>query len=306
VVPSFPRSCCGLLAALLLAACFGQVEKPGAEELEKGRGGGPQAAKARGAGGIEIAYTVYGEGEQTLVLVHGWGGSQRIWASQVDDLAQRYTVVTVDLGGHGLSGRPAKASLAGLAQDLVAVLDAVGARRVVLIGHSMGGLVSLLAAKERPQMVAGMIGAEAFYYPPAKQESWQALLGQLAADFPTVCRSFLRGQFAATTEEPLVESTADQFCQIDPEVGIALLRDYSVTDLGKVLAALPPAMPVRSIAASAELEPPPAPPSEPLQRFHADLKTSFIARCGHFPMLEQSAELTRQLAAALEEIERRP
>lgn len=309
------------IAALFAAACFGPAAKPGGEDGEARRGG-PQAAQTRGADGVRIAYTLYGEGDETLVLVHGWGGSQTQWASQVDDLAQRYTVITVDLGGHGASGSRAAPTLAKLAEDLEAVLAAADLRGAVVVGHSLGGLVALEAARAKPQAVAGVIGVEAFHDPPLPPPLWDEVIASLVADFPGGCRSFVRGLFAAATEEMLVDENAEEICRrTDPAAGVALLRELSRADLGKALAALPASLPVRSIEASEEPDPsepsglaadapaapapPPAPRPEPLRRFHANVASSMIYRCGHFPMLEQSAELTRQLAGYAQEILKR-
>lgn len=291
----------GLAAALAAAGCFGPATAPGGEDGR--RGSGPQAGTARAAGGPEIAYTLYGEGETLLVLIHGWGAGQSIWTSQVEDLAQRYTVMTVDLRGHGASGRAGGGAIAELAKDVEAALDAAGAPRAILVGHALGGLVALEVAGDRPQAVAGLVGIETFAYPPPERAAVNELLGQLAADFPGACRSYVRGLFAMTTEEPLVDDTAEELCRIEPGLAARLLESAAAYDLGKALAALPPALPVRSILSTQELEPPPPPLPEPLRRFHAKFETGMIARSGQFPMLEQSAELTRQLAAALKGIE---
>lgn len=305
--PRYPvrRVLGGALSLLLLAGCFGTSTRPGEEEPERSRGGGPVAAVTRGADDLQVAYTLFGEGERMLVLLHGWGGSQELWTSQVDDLSQRYTVVTVDFGGHGRSGRGRSGgSLAQLTADTVAVLDAVGAQEAVLVGHSLGGKVALLAAKERPDRVAGLIGVEAFDDPPPAPAVWNEVLAQLDENFPTGCRSFVNGLFAVTTEETMVAKTAAQTCALDPKLGKALLRELAAFDLGKALSALPAALPVRSIETTEELELPAQPWPEPLQRFHSNTRTLRIAKSGHYPMLEQSAELTRQLAAALKDIEK--
>jgi pimeloyl-ACP methyl ester carboxylesterase len=47
---------------------------------------------------------VYGHGEPALLLVHGWACDENYWHAQLDALKSRYTVVTIDLAGHGASG----------------------------------------------------------------------------------------------------------------------------------------------------------------------------------------------------------
>lgn len=304
-----------LLAAALAVACFGPASRPGAEDGDGRRGGGPQQGQARGAGGAAIAYTLYGEGDDMLVLLHGWGGNQGQWSSQVDDLAQRYTVVTLDFGSHGASARRSSTSLAALAEDLEAVLAAVEAKGAILAGHGLGGLVALAVAQEKPLAVRGVIGVEAFRDPPLAPAAWQETIASLEADFPGGCRGYVRGLFAMTTEELLVDENAEEICHLDPAAGIALLRDEARFDLGRALSALPPGLPVRSIVGLPEAPPdeapevsataPAAPPAETQQRFHANFKQGVIYRCGHYPMLEQSAELTRQLAAFAQEMVKR-
>src|SRR5438128_253020 len=60
---------------------------------------------ARSADGVAIRFQVSGQGEPTLVLVHGWALDHRLWDGQVPRLSARHRVVTLDLAGHGASGR---------------------------------------------------------------------------------------------------------------------------------------------------------------------------------------------------------
>src|SRR5213594_4237416 len=66
---------------------------------------GPLDGTVASADGVAIHYRVEGAGSPAVVLVHGWAGDASVWAGQVKDLAARYTVVTIDLAGHGASGR---------------------------------------------------------------------------------------------------------------------------------------------------------------------------------------------------------
>ena len=63
-------------------------------------GGSP----ARSADGVAIRFEVEGQGEPTLVLVHGWAFDRHVWDGQVPALSARHRVVTLDLAGHGESG----------------------------------------------------------------------------------------------------------------------------------------------------------------------------------------------------------
>jgi pimeloyl-ACP methyl ester carboxylesterase len=92
--------------------------------------------------GVEIAYATFGEPDgdaPAVVLVHGWSGNRGYWAHQTDFLAERHHVIAVDLGGHGESGLGRDDwNLAAFGDDVVAVIETVGAQKVALVGHSIG------------------------------------------------------------------------------------------------------------------------------------------------------------------------
>ena len=89
-----------------------------------------------------VAYEVVGEGAP-LVLITGLGGQGRFWHGQRAWLAERFQVITFDHPGIGASAAPAQPpTVAGLAQLVVQLLDALGAERASIVGHSMGGAVA--------------------------------------------------------------------------------------------------------------------------------------------------------------------
>jgi pimeloyl-ACP methyl ester carboxylesterase len=108
--------------------------------------------------GHGIHYLECGSGEP-LVLVHGFGGWAFSFRKVVVPLSERYRVIAVDLLGFGLSDKPADAdySLAAEAQVLWSVLDSLGVRRAVLLGHSYGGGVVAAAALANPERARGVI-----------------------------------------------------------------------------------------------------------------------------------------------------
>src|SRR5687768_8549381 len=99
-----------------------------------------QSHVAISADGVPIHYDVQGNGATALVFVHGWCCHRRFWDRQVEHFASHYTVVSIDVGGHGASGRDrTQWIVSAFGQDIVAVVAQRGLEQVVLIGHSMAG-----------------------------------------------------------------------------------------------------------------------------------------------------------------------
>lgn len=99
----------------------------------------------------ENAYSVCGQGTP-LVLIHGVGMRQQVWAPQVQDLARDFQVITWDMPGHGQSGIPPEGvQLAHYAEQLRKLLDHLDVERAHVVGHSMGALVALEFALTWPQ-----------------------------------------------------------------------------------------------------------------------------------------------------------
>ena len=114
-----------------------------------------------GAGGTALASETRGPDGPTghpVVATTGWANDRRVWSPMVDDLAANHAVTTWDLRGHGDSETPAPGEYtrAHALGDLTAVLDHAG-RPAVLMGHSLGGYLSLAHAVDHPDDVAGLV-----------------------------------------------------------------------------------------------------------------------------------------------------
>jgi len=112
--------------------------------------------------GTRIRYFTGGSG-RPLGLVHGLGGAASNWRLIAPELAAERRVVVPELPGHGGSGKLAArpSSLDPFAEAVLAVLEAEGALPAPLVGHSLGGIVSLRAAILRPEAVTGVVLAAA-------------------------------------------------------------------------------------------------------------------------------------------------
>jgi pimeloyl-ACP methyl ester carboxylesterase len=109
--------------------------------------------------GVEIHFRETGEGSP-IVFIHGYTGNSRNWALVVPAIREEFRMISVDLRGHGLSGRPDSEdeyALEVMARDVYELLRALGVSECVLVGHSMGGMVSQLLVLEHPEIVRALV-----------------------------------------------------------------------------------------------------------------------------------------------------
>ncbi len=115
-----------------------------------------------GDSGERIAYEVTPgpEGAPPIVLIHGFTASRASFLSNIPGLARRFTVVSVELLGHGESDAPASVEAYGpgpATARLRGLLDALGYDRVLLCGHSLGAALALRFALDEPDRLAGLV-----------------------------------------------------------------------------------------------------------------------------------------------------
>ena len=106
--------------------------------------------------GKTINYQDEGNGEVTLVLLHGYMNSLEVWKYFVMEYMNSMRVIAVDLIGHGESETVEEISTMELqAQMVKSLLDKLGVKHCVMCGHSMGGMITLAFAEYYPQMLKG-------------------------------------------------------------------------------------------------------------------------------------------------------
>jgi pimeloyl-ACP methyl ester carboxylesterase len=106
-------------------------------------------------GQSKIYYEIAGEGDPTVVLIHGGMLDCTMWDDQFEVLARDHRVLRYDSSAHGKSPLPPEAYLDHL--DLEGLLDHLELDRVILVGLSMGGRVAIDMALERPERVQAVV-----------------------------------------------------------------------------------------------------------------------------------------------------
>jgi pimeloyl-ACP methyl ester carboxylesterase len=244
--------------------------------------------------GVRIVYDVRSKGDTTLLFVHCFSCDRTFWRDQADAFADRYRVVTLDLAGHGESGKGRKTwTILGLAGDVRLVADKLKLKRIILVGHSMGGPVSLEAARLMPGRVIGVIAVDTMHDAELRiaPEMAQSIAGKLKADFPGTMAGFIGSMFGKTADPAVREWVEKRAQAADPAVAVALMLDFPNLDLKKMFAAA--GVPIRAINA----KPPMAPPTNiEGNRKYADYDAALIDDTGHFVQLERPKEFNQRLA----------
>lgn len=207
----------------------------------KPNSGAPQIADS--VDGVHIEYRVRGAGAPLVVLVHGWSCDSNYWRAQLPALTPRYTVLTVDLAGHGASGRNRSDwSMQNYGADVAAAVRAHWSQhadaphKVVLVGHSMGGPVVIEAARQLGAPVLGVIGVDTFKsfgQPPPDPKRMQDQMAAMNKDFIGYTRQFVSTAFFTPAANPaFVRQIADDMSSAPPEVAIPSGRGMNAWGAG--------------------------------------------------------------------------
>jgi pimeloyl-ACP methyl ester carboxylesterase len=137
-------------------------------------------------GVVQVHHQIAGRGPAVL-FTHGFASSSHMYAATVADLSTDHTTITWDIRGHGKSDSPAdpaEYSVDLSLADMAGILDAAGARRAVLVGHSLGGYLSLEFTFANPDRVEGLVlvGTGPGYRKDEARAAWNQMAERYAAD----------------------------------------------------------------------------------------------------------------------------
>ena len=250
---------------------------------------------ARSADGVRIAYEVRGKGSLALVFVHGWSCNRGFWAGQMKLFSSQFKVVAVDLAGHGDSGRNReKWTIQSYGDDVAAVVKKLNLKRVILVGHSMGGDVIPEAALRLPGRVVGLIWLDTYKKLGAGRtpEEVQAFVAKFRVNFSDVTRGFVRSMFVSTSDPALVERVAFAMSSAPPSIALPSLDSafsYS-REMPQTLERLH--LPVIAIN-------PDNAPTDVASLDHYGVQVIFMRGVGHFLMMEDPKRFNGLLSTAI-------
>ncbi len=186
---------------------------------------------------------VVGAGTQTILFCNGFGCSQHIWRYVSAPLTSRYRVVLFDHVGSGDSDRSAYepqkySTLAGYAQDLIEICQTLDLRDVVVVAHSVGATIAMLAAIQAPEYFAKaiMIGPspcyinQPGYYGGTSREDMTQLLDLMDLDYDSWANMFAGLLIGSGRPASLGEELAGYFCNTDSTIAKRFARIAFLAD----------------------------------------------------------------------------
>jgi len=205
--------------------------------------------------------------------------------------------VRIDLAGHGDSGSAREDwSIPCFADDVVAVIDALGLQQVVLIGHSMGGSVAVEVAVKLEGRVDGVIGVDTWSglgEPPQSDDpAYRIPLPEMHADFRVGATEFVHLMCGPNASPELVQRVTDEVLAMPPDVALGVLGGagvgFSLSDRIRSLE-----VPVSAISSQYFR------PKDEAAFASFGITNVTIAGTGHYVMLECPAEFDGALTAAI-------
>ena len=172
-----------------------------------------------------------GDGPATLFFAHGFGCDQSMWRFLAPHYAGRYKVVLYDLMGMGRSelahyDRRKYETLAGHAEDVLAILDALDLRKVLFVGHSVSAMIGLLADLQAPGRFDGhvMVGPspcyinDGDYFGGFERGDIESLLETMESNYLGWSSNMAPAIMGVPERPELATELTNSFCRTDPEI----------------------------------------------------------------------------------------
>lgn len=251
---------------------------------------------------VEINYYQQGQGDTTLLFIHGWCIDGTYWKNQLEYFSKKYNVYAIDLPGFGKSKAVrTNWTIEEYANDVTAFIDTMNLRNVVIIGHSMAGDIMLQAALTNNPKISGIVGVDNFksidvVLTPEQMKQMTDFLPLLEKDFknsaPVYADMML---FHTTTSKEVKDRVKSDFANSNPVIGyetIMTLMQYAYADAQRLEQLNYKLYLVNSDG---------SPTNEAGLKNHC--KNSFhvepVPATGHYPMIEKPAEFNLALEKIL-------
>ncbi len=255
--------------------------------------------------GKKLFYEVHGQGEPTLLFVHGWMGSSSVWREQIPYLAKNNRVVTFDLTGYGQSSRPDGLTYTPEVwlDDIDILIEHLKLDQPTLVGWSMGGAIGIVYSVTRPDALSKLVlvaSTPLLVAPPdvfeaaIPPEAAQQLLGAMQGDFSAGARGFVEMMLPEPDSEALKDELHAITQQTTAPIALESVGSAGTADLRPMLDQVKIPTLIMHGEADAVCSPKAA---ECLAEMIPDTQMQIFPGKGHVPFLTDSQAFNERLAA---------
>ena len=255
--------------------------------------------KTKAPDGVEIVYSAAGQGEPSLLFIHGGFADRSFWSNQMRAFARRHRVVAIDLAGHGSSGRNRKVwGIVPFAEDVRAVAEKENLRRLVILGNSLGGPIAVEAARLMPNRVIAVVPVDTMQdmsqQMPASWAHERAMA--FREDFAGTMKQMVQALFHPDADPALVKQSEERMLRnTPPDTAGAIMESLADYDMVPPIKQL--RVPIRCI--NGDLFPTSI---EANRKIYADFDAVVLKHMGHYPMLEKPTLYNQTLERILKEV----
>jgi pimeloyl-ACP methyl ester carboxylesterase len=246
----------------------------------------------RAADGVEIVYSVAGQGEPALVFIHGGLANRGFWDGQLAEFAGRHKTIALDLAGHGESGvNRTKWGMPEFGADVKSVVDAEKVKKVILFGNSLGGPVAVEAALLLPGRVIGVVGVDTFQALDQKipPEQVKQRAEMFERDYAGSLKVMVGMLFHKDADPAIMADAEKRMSGTSPAAAKAMFLSMAGYDQAAAIRRL--TVPLRAI--NGDLYPTDI---QANRKIKPDFDAVIMTHMGHYPMLERPEEFNRLVA----------
>lgn len=230
---------------------------------------------------MNLSFDDLGAGDPSIVFLHGWCCDRSYFAPQVDHFSASHRVLAVDQRGHGKSDPAADGdySIAAFAADTAELIESAGLDRPVVIGHSLGGVISLALAASRPELVRGVVMVDPA--PIVIADEMRAMFDQITAMVGSAegRKAFVGNMFAPSDDQTRKQHIIEAMSSVPDDMAVAALAGIADFDGPAALRAC--TVPLATIGSAA-----PTNTQAQLSEHNANIVVAQTLGSGHFNQLE--------------------
>ena len=250
-----------------------------------------------------IEYKVFGSGSPTLVLVHGWCCNISYWDEQIPHFAKKYEVLALNLPGHGGSDLDREVmTVQAFGEDVASVVNELGLKDAILIGHSLGGYIIMEAAPLIDHKPLGLVGADTLHNFELQwpKEMVEQVVGSMREDFVQGQAAFLSGFFHENDSPEFRAHCLGDMSRFSPKLGLSEIEEWfnNFGEPCKAAAKRVGNIPITVITADIEAL---QTDMETNRRYNPAFQEKQIPGTGHFLHMSHSKEFNRLLEETIQE-----